>query len=952
MSTILLVGERPGVPGLAERLGRLGHVVQRGRERIDPAQLVAATVGCDLVILAQAWASFDGTAMACAWALEPWVAGGGRLLALAPVMFTGDAECHPLLPAAPLRRSSSMRSDAGGPMQQVELAASVIPIAVDPRHPVVVGGGTPPCLAESVRPSAYGALFTDCWKPRINTEVIYRTADGEVALAMQRYGQGASALLRHDPGADAASAFDAWSGADAWWSAVIAHLSRGTITSTALPDLWQRQLPAPIRPPWTWQRPTGTVRSAVEWQPHVERHDLALVADNRLAIGVIPGPGTAMIARHLGITLPPRELSAGDAALEPGITSARWFPPQVRFDLPAQAQLMRDGTPVVLPVEHHRWLPHRLDTRYAAAGGTVTRRLAIHDQVVALRLDATGLAGASWMISGGVASAAATALVEGILLIALPQGPVAALWLAGATPTVLTDLPLTYRIQVPAEAPLELLFTIADDRAEALAAVRRWQGRLDAHAAAADAQWAEWFREQVPVLVSEDRALMRAWHTAFALWKLNLLDIPLAPWTGPYTCPSKTGNYWVAWEQDNVPAAALGRWLHDRRAVWAQTTAHLDTGTVLNHNAAPQDAVACEYYLGELMQWAIPWEQLCQMAPPDDELRQRMIDGLLRDERASEALREPDTGLYATWGGLGMDNSPRWDRVSADGGRSDWFLPFHEGLLTPDLNAMIVRRRRLLARLLCEAGRPDAAAEWDQAAARLAVAIHRHLWDGTFGGYVDLTMQGWQPTLARTPAMLMGLSAGGVPAERLPGLLALLDDPAQFGTPVPLPSVAASEPAFEAEGFWRGPVWHRNVWFVDQALTTAGCHAAAGSLTRRYLTGVLRDPVEGREVMDPHSGRKQCAQLFTEGLGMAMDLFVRRVAGLEVEAGELVLRPVALDPAMAPFALGPVQLAGHQITVRWDGRQMVAEVDGRRIMVAPGGMTTAAVSARAFALSH
>jgi hypothetical protein len=68
-------------------------------------------------------------------------------------------------------------------------------------------------------------------------------------------------------------------------------------------------------------------------------------------------------------------------------------------------------------------------------------------------------------------------------------------------------------------------------------------------------------------------------------------------------------------------------------------------------------------------------------------------------------------------------------------------------------------------------------------------------------------------------------------------LLAATVDPRRYGTPHPLPTVAANSPAFSPEQMRRDPVWVNTNWLVARALRTHGFHRSR----RQPGTGHSRD---------------------------------------------------------------------------------------------------------------
>jgi hypothetical protein len=85
----------------------------------------------------------------------------------------------------------------------------------------------------------------------------------------------------------------------------------------------------------------------------------------------------------------------------------------------------------------------------------------------------------------------------------------------------------------------------------------------------------------------------------------------------------------------------------------------------------------------------------------------------------------------------------------------------------------------------------------------------------------------------------MPLAAGVPDAERARRLRDMACDPACFGAPIPLPSVALNDPDF-VKDMWRGPVWVNTAYLVLEGLRRYGFREDYGALSWRLCDGVFR----------------------------------------------------------------------------------------------------------------
>jgi neutral trehalase len=130
-------------------------------------------------------------------------------------------------------------------------------------------------------------------------------------------------------------------------------------------------------------------------------------------------------------------------------------------------------------------------------------------------------------------------------------------------------------------------------------------------------------------------------------------------------------------------------------------------------------------------------------------------------------------------------------------------------------------------------GRPDETARRRSLADDLAARINHRLWDEDQGIYVDLARDGG-PRPLKSAAAFAALFAGVADSARAARLIELLRDPKEFGRPLPIPSVAASEPTY-SDDMWRGPTWVNYNYLIVRGLLRYGHRDMALDITRRTL---------------------------------------------------------------------------------------------------------------------
>jgi putative isomerase len=208
----------------------------------------------------------------------------------------------------------------------------------------------------------------------------------------------------------------------------------------------------------------------------------------------------------------------------------------------------------------------------------------------------------------------------------------------------------------------------------------------------------------------------------------------------------------------------------------------------------------------------------------------------------------------------GLDDSPIWD-----GG-----MPVE----SPDLNTYLVLSMEALAKIAGILGLATDAREWEQRAQSLTEKIRRHFWDP--GAGVFWPTRDHEPIRVLTPFSLFPLLTGRMPKAVEEQLVRHLFSGTEFWTRYPIPSVAASDPAFTPDTMWRGPTWvNINYLFVD-GLERIGRLREARRLRRKTLELVMHND-DIFEYYDPLDGSPcpKAASVFGWSSAVFVDLAIR-----------------------------------------------------------------------------
>jgi glycogen debranching enzyme len=148
------------------------------------------------------------------------------------------------------------------------------------------------------------------------------------------------------------------------------------------------------------------------------------------------------------------------------------------------------------------------------------------------------------------------------------------------------------------------------------------------------------------------------------------------------------------------------------------------------------------------------------------------------------------------------------------------------------------------------------------------------MYDEDTAAFWDVREPGGERLRIATPTLFFPLALDEVPDEVAARMLEKhFVDAREFATPLPLPTVAANDPAFdpcESWYIWRGPTWAFPNWFLYHALKRRGLDRLAAKLRDALWQAVSRSGF--REYYNPFTGQGYGAKDFTwSGLLLDMD---------------------------------------------------------------------------------
>ena len=214
----------------------------------------------------------------------------------------------------------------------------------------------------------------------------------------------------------------------------------------------------------------------------------------------------------------------------------------------------------------------------------------------------------------------------------------------------------------------------------------------------------------------------------------------------------------------------------------------------------------------------------------DLERVKRVLGGLIKYFNWLKDHRRRENGLYffEDTGSSGMDNSPRsgYPAKHLDGSDLCWV----------DLICQQLLSARCIARLAHAAGNEAVQKMFETEAAGLAELITQHHYRDNAGFYFDVFYPTGNALANKTVAGFWPLLSQAADPRQTAALLKHLNDPDEFNTPHPVPSLSRDDPNYvPGGGYWLGGVWPPTFYMVVKGLDVNGFPGIARDLSARHL---------------------------------------------------------------------------------------------------------------------
>ena len=205
--------------------------------------------------------------------------------------------------------------------------------------------------------------------------------------------------------------------------------------------------------------------------------------------------------------------------------------------------------------------------------------------------------------------------------------------------------------------------------------------------------------------------------------------------------------------------------------------------------------------------------------------------------------RRRQHGLYyfEDTGSSGMDNSPR-SGYSA-------YMKAGSDVCFVDLSCQQLLSARYMAEFAKILNLHDEHEAWQQEAADLSALINQYHYKAVTGFYYDCFEATMNVLANKTVAGFWPLLAQAADQEQAEALVRHLNDPAEFNSGCPVPSLSMDDPNFREDGgYWLGSAWAPTNYMVIKGLEKYGFSDLARKLTAEHLnvmTEVMNDPQYG-----------------------------------------------------------------------------------------------------------
>lgn len=168
----------------------------------------------------------------------------------------------------------------------------------------------------------------------------------------------------------------------------------------------------------------------------------------------------------------------------------------------------------------------------------------------------------------------------------------------------------------------------------------------------------------------------------------------------------------------------------------------------------------------------------------------------------------------------GMDNSPRFDTNS--------------DLYAIDFSCYMANETHFMQKIADELGDKDTADFFCQWYEKIKSEINNTLWCEEDGFYYDYDIKNNCFNKVQSVASFLPIFAGVCDKTQCEKLVSHLENPDEFGTEFPIPSISKKDESFGSD-MWRGPVWINYNYMISKGLTEYGFGDSSEKIKEKTL---------------------------------------------------------------------------------------------------------------------
>ena len=169
----------------------------------------------------------------------------------------------------------------------------------------------------------------------------------------------------------------------------------------------------------------------------------------------------------------------------------------------------------------------------------------------------------------------------------------------------------------------------------------------------------------------------------------------------------------------------------------------------------------------------------------------------------------------------GMDNTPRFDEV--------------DEMDCIDFSAFLANDMRCLSKIAKIIGKDKESAIWEERFNTIKEKINTILWDEEDGFYYDRKLSDGQFHKIKAVSSFIPLFAGVCDKEKAAKLVEHLQNPNEFNTAFPIPTVSADDKTYHTRDMFRGTVWLNFNYLIELGLREYGFEKEAAELRQKTV---------------------------------------------------------------------------------------------------------------------